>query len=359
MLSDKIAVDDDFSTVKSGNDLIVTTDNGTTTLKSVASISVNIISANDFDIPYGAWAAVKTGDTITPFYSSDTVANGTSSADIVKTTEIYGASRIISVGGGADKVVVDGHVQEATLKVNTGAGKDTINFKANYVFNTYIATVSVDSGDDDDIISMQNSSETGIVINESQATLNVGKGNDTIVLNAIDYPAVHGSTLDVYGGEGADKITFNGAISSSKTLIDGGNDNDEIRLNDNINSSEATINGGDGDDTIVGGTWHATVQVNGGKGADKIKFDFGSDTKATIDGGDGNDTIDIVNEADDDIVESTIQANGGKGDDIINLANGEGIAIKFSKVTLSGGEGNNQINVQTYNNGGSLRRRRG
>ena len=184
--------------------------------------------------------------------------------------------------------------------------------------------------DDDDSISN----------NHIRATIDAGKGNDTIdnwlvvwdsgnsIYNSHRKP----NYASIYGGAGNDSIRNQSDLS----MVLGGDGNDTI---DNWASGELWSN-----DFYMG----RAVTIDGGKGNDLI---INGGVNVTINGGDGKDTVDnnrmnafINSDAGNDSIVNSDWGNnstllGGKGNDFIkNYAD---------NITIEGGAGNDTINIAT------------
>ncbi len=134
-------------------------------------------------------------------------------------------------------------------------------------------------------------------------TLNLGSGNDILVVNPLDTGA---KAVSVSGGAGNDSIT--GGTLNDSLMGDAGND---------------TISGAGGDDTILGGT--ENDRLLGGSGADLVQGNDGNDfvdgggtSGDSVGGNLGNDTV-----------------SGGAGDNVL-FEGGETATITLTNTTISG-----------------------
>ena len=132
----------------------------------------------------------------------------------------------------------------------------------------------------------------------------------------------------IYGGDGADSITSNGALSfGNGDLVYGGDGDDIINtdlLSGGVSTIADTVFGGAGNDFIVGaifsvGTHRPTDSLFGGTGNDTIDGNGGPDS---IDAGAGNDLV-IAREGADTV-------DGGSGIDTIDFTAGASVSFDMT-----------------------------
>lgn len=211
---------------------------------------------------------------------------GTSGADNLTGTSIYGREGNDTLNGTAGNDVLNGAADNDTIFA--GSGDDILYGDTGDDF------VLGDGGDD-------------LVYGEDgQDTLYGWTGNDTMYGGAgADLLSGEDDNDSLYGEAGADTLYG----WSGSDLIQGGDDND-IAYGGN---DDDTISGGNGNDYLLG-DW-GNDQVSGDDGADTI---YGSDGNDTLNGGDGNDYI--SGENDDDIIYGGTGLDslyGGLGNDTI------------------------------------------
>lgn len=250
-----------------------------------------------------------------------------------KTVRIEDDTAVVNVNGngGSDSFTISSitDVTQALLQINGGAGSDVINAAG---ASTDGIRLSLNGGDDGDVITGTNSDETiqggnGNDIIDGGAgndELNGGFGDDQLDGSAGNDVLIGSSGLDVLnGGSGQDQL-------------DGGRGNDIL----NGDAGDDALSGGSGDDVISGGAGNDTA--SGSSGNDLLRGDggadflnagtdddlvFGGGGSDTIRGGDGNDTI-----------------IGGEGDDIINAGDGnDTVNAGLGDDAVDGGDGNDTI----------------
>ena len=166
------------------------------------------------------------------------------------------------------------------------------------------------------------------------------QGDDTI--------SVSGGNLDniiVAGGAGADTLTFSaqsnisaGAIAAGlgqdTVLISGGSiDELDIRLHSDAKSADL-----DSADTLtLTNVNYTTASINGGGGADVLRFNGGTWSEITVRGGLGNDTAAISG------TYTTSDFAFGKGADTITISGD----ASFSSNTINGGQGDDSFDLNS------------
>ncbi|MBD3879562.1 MAG: hypothetical protein SR1Q5_07760, partial [Quinella sp. 1Q5] len=323
---------DTFSSVKSGNNIIITVGEGKISLMGAVSLStVNILGT----------------------YKNPLLIRGTSDADSIYNT-LEGAT--INALGGNDTILNDGG---ASVSVNGGAGNDSI-------YSLLKGTVHPDSctligGDGNDTI--WNDGEKvpygGVKVlidggNDDDNISNDGENSTILGGSGNDYISNWGAKSSIDGGDGNDIIhnqNDSTEKTASKVTITGGVGNDSIK-NFGLN---VTINGNSGDDTIrsYGGV---LSKIYGGTGNDWILNGGNTSnnntiwaTQATLSGGDGSDTfyswsdsVSVSGDADNDWIFNNsdyVTITGGAGDDSVSLtADAENNLILYTA-----GDGNDSI----------------
>ena len=364
----------------SGNDVIVSVNGGSMTLKDAKNEIINIKNYNGSVTSY-AWhnnQFVKviynqTGGTYHYNYSDDssyydlkTVSGGTKGDYIYN----YGGHVVVNALGGNDTIYSYGTDDDVTViggkgddivhgagvfKYTTGDGNDTlyntfiIELAAGTSITGYNYYSTVQSGYYDDgtytfnigtgsitvkdmnMVSVRNAKSGGSY--DYTRYINGNKYNDLIPFDSdhydyddeSDYEAKFKDTV-ISGGSGADYAAINYGTGDGITLnTNGGNDWIEGQFNN------SKINAGTGDDTVF--IYENNSTIDAGAGNDWIESDG---INSTLNGGDGNDTIkqfggrdyysgsDEEEEFDEEAYLSfddsaKISINGGAGNDLIEV----------------------------------------
>lgn len=274
-----------YSTVLSGNDVIVKVGSGSVTLKDVGMTPIKIQSASGTVSTVTAFNNIENID-------SDVRING-------KTTN-----------GGKDSIVSSGD----RVTINAGKGNDTVNNYGDYSI--------INAGDGNDHLFSNSYSYSYSSVNGGSsyhATLNGGAGNDTIYS--------YGNLELVNGDSGHDYIDS----SSDYSTLNGGAGNDTIYNRGDL----SVINGGAGNDylisefayasSVTGTSYYSTL--SGGAGNDNIQL-ADSDSKIIIKyaSGDGKDVVTGFN-ADD-----TLHITKGKYSTVLS---GSDVIVKVGKGSVT------------------------
>ena len=212
----------------------------------------------------------------------------------IRGDDMYGGAGRDTVNGGAGDDSVRGQGTSGDV-VTGGPGSDTI-----------------DGGIGTDFL-LENSDAAALTVTNSS----LDDGTDTDIVLRVE-------RLMINGGPGNNTIDASGFSSGFVSILNGAGGDDQIL---GTSGPDALV-GGDGDDTIEGGAGADTIR--GGLGADSIDGQGGNDL---IGGDDGDD---IIRGGDDDDT-----ANGGIGNDqLFGGAGNDG---------LSGFEGDDQIDGGTGN----------
>ena len=378
-----------YSLQTSGNDIVLTVDDGKITLAGAASLeTVNIIGVEDKP---ASRINNSTNETlVTGGNADDTVYNTGSRAMIVgyggndSLKSVNGNYVTIDGGAGNDRIIntlSDGKRGGSTgirASLNGGEGND-------YILNAEGNSATLIGGDGDDTLS-DNAFYSRFIGGKGDDLIRLdktGQGNEELVLyntgDGNDYVTGfdNTSTLRIDGGSGAystqqsgndiivavgdGKITLEGAANLSRLNIRGvqkemsvlinntlsgssvvgteGNDTinnnaQNVTLNaldgndlitNNGSGNETSINAGAGDDTILNN--HAQeVEITAAEGNDSI---YNSGNDVSISAGAGNDTI-----TNDKGFYSSI--SGAAGDDLISVTSS-------TDSTIDGGAGNDTI----------------
>ncbi len=323
---------DFYTSIKSGNDLIITVGKEKITLSGAANLSkVNIIgvldehlntvnSANNISI-----AGSNNSDTISNSGQNVTIqANG--GVDSIKNTGSQ-----VSINGGADNDTIQN--SGANVTISGAAGNDTIqNSGANVTIsgaagNDTISNsgdnllIKYSSGDGSDLITGFNANSTLSIGGGVQATTTKSDNDIVITVGDEKITLANAATLSspnivvpvsitnevantlITGTEGDDTIRNYGYGENTTILTDGGNDSIDNQADNSI------VDGGAGND-VIENLFRKNVTLNGGAGNDYIE-NYGDNV--TLAGGAGNDTIILSAGSTDNFIEYT----AGDGNDIV------------------------------------------
>ena len=276
----------------SGNNLVITTDNGKITLKNFAKS--NVVGANG-EVKVLLKKATETEQAVYADLNIDEVLSYTSSdfsINAKKKTATFTGSRF------GETITDDTTLNGYTKTINTGNGVNTVR-----VSSSGKVTVNGGSGVDDIRIEGQGTHIVKTGNGENVVTI-TGKGTATIT-------------------GGADKDTIRVYNNDSNTTINAGNGNNVVCIQGS--TAKNTVTTGSGADTITLATNAdgITSTVNAGNGQNTISFE-GKGNNTIISGKD-NDTINVNTGT----TNTTIKA--GKGENTINIANGS----TFGNITLT------------------------
>ena len=305
--TDTIRIDDgvEYSTMRSGNDMIISIGSGTSTLVNAATVTLHIIGGDNR----------STGSTDTANYTAATLLTGTRDADTIVnyasdvTIDARAGDDVInnlagdnvSISGGEGNDYIFNQSGSWYNTVNGGKGDDTITPVGSHMLIQY------KSGDGNDVvnefvvsdtISIVDGSDYQTMLSGSDVIISIGSGSITL-------KETHVTTPVIVGGSNKTPTVDSGVIGNqtSNTLISGTANADSI-----YNSgSHVTIDAGGGNDVIGTGAWY--VSINAGSGNDFIKVEDGL---ATVRGGAGYDTVEL------DGGQNVILYASGDGNDLID-----------------------------------------
>ena len=333
-----------FSSTKSGSDIILTVGTGKITLSGAATLStINIVdtSQTEKNVPTEGNDYLENFTdkaTINALGGNDTVYNSGNNSSIIggadndsiknygSNVTIYGdlgnddlsnlSSKVTIIGGAGKDSLWNEPNQNRNdadyVSIDGGAGDDSINNFGNY-------TTILGGAGNDSIYNYSTGYRGGVLAFDSvgrNVKINGGTGDDYIFNNAANalfqYFSGDGndkisgfnetSTLSIGGGNysstksgsdiiftvGTGKITLEGAASLSKINIVGNSTS-------STTSSGATIKGSSQNDIIKGGAGNDSItgeagadSIFGGAGDDKL---LGNNGKDSLWGGAGNDTL--------------------------------------------------------------------
>ena len=360
-----------YSSVKSGNDLILSVGDEKVTLQGAANLSnvhiVGTLSGSDTisgKIIRGGNSAdyisdeISDGDTVQGLGGNDTIISNSNNVlldggrddDLLQNNE--GDNVTMSGGAGSDTLQSDGN----NASLNGGAGSDLLNNGTTFVSGGENVTMSGGAGDDSlnnhwgEKVSMSggDGSDT-LYTNAASVTMNGGAGSDRISLTV----AARNTLIEYKSGDGNDLITgfdendtlnlsganYSSAASGNDLILTVGNGRltledaatlDTVNIigtNNTVTTPSSGINIENSvDHTLVTGTAYNDTIINYGK-------------RVTVRGLAGDDYL--VNMIDSSVTAESAVANlfeGGDGNDTI-------FSYHSYHPTLLGGEGNDRIIV--------------
>ena len=347
-----IKIKGDYSTVISGEDVIIQVGDGGIIVDSAKDLKLNINTielAEDESLPTYTNTLIKNpydnAIILMPsFQGSKDVLRGTNNGDYIENTlsniMIYGFNGNDTISNYGDNVTINAgagndHVENygANVKINGGSGDD-------YIYSEgYETTISGGDGKDtidnrgensridggDDMDSIKNSGE--------DTDINSGAGVDRIVNLA--------SAVEIYSYLDDNYITN----TEDDVTIEGSEDNDYI-----FNSGNSvSINAGDGNNSVsIDGSVGGYQTIEAGGGDDTVQVGDRDETEEKREGNyievsDGGNYINNSN-----VENSTI--NAGSGNDTIITGGGEGGDWGYSwtsHTSIVAGAGNNKITVNS------------
>jgi len=191
----------------------------------------------------------------------------------------------ITLGGGADLLILSGGAAGSKNTIGAGSGADTITLGLGGMSSTSVyggggADVITVSGDGGGLLINGDSTENGggadTITFEgglSGSTINAKGGKDVITVAT---GGVNGTGSKVLGNAGADVITISGDIAGSANLIGGGAGADTITISAEF-GGKSTLQGGGGKDVIKFSGVAASSQIFGGAGADTLTYEGKAD----------------------------------------------------------------------------------
>jgi Ca2+-binding RTX toxin-like protein len=291
---------------------------------------------------------------------ADTVTvSGTGGSDQI---QIVGSLKDVTVNGLSAQVVITGPETGDTLRVNGGAGNDTITAVG---LTAAIMNLVLDGGAGNDTITGGAGNDT-LLGGDGNDVVSGGRGNDTALLgsgnDSFTWNPGDGSDV-VEGQDGTDTLVFNGSNAAENFDIsaNGG----RARLTRDVGNITMDLNGVERIQlNAFGGADAVTVSDLTGTGVTQVAVDLGAAPGSP--GGDGqadtvtsnatlgNDTINVVNSGGALTVNGltaklsisnaesgdTLVVNGLGGNDTIDAST---IKAGQVKLTLNGGDGDDLI----------------
>ena len=229
-------------------------------------------------------------------YASLTAVNGDDGEDTINNRGSY-----VTINGGAGDDYIRNYSESSSI--DAGAGSDTIENHGTIIRRGFM---TINGGDGDDFIWNDNLSSLSI--------LDGGSGDDEIDNYASDVTLIGGADNDyIFNG-------YNSSIGGDNVLIEGGEGNDSLY---NSGGASSTITGGAGDDSIENYDGHY-ASIDAGAGDDYIYNDAND---VTINGGEGDDEINLISNAQNNIIRYTAGDDtiyGFNGDDTLQIGDGSG-----------------------------------
>jgi Ca2+-binding RTX toxin-like protein len=263
----------------------------------------------------------------------------------------------ITLGAGADVLVIDGHISVSArgpitvTDFATGAGGDRLDW-------SYYAELALFNGDQDfnpfvteDARLIQAGADTLLQINLAAGTVaspNYGTlvtFQNTSVAAFTPYNIGYLTYLTTHAGnDGNDTLTGTGGVD----VIAGYGGDDHL---DGLGGDDL-IRGGDGADTMIGGAGNDRLTGGAGddnlSGGDDADYLDGGSGRDVVDGGDGNDTIFDWFGSD--------SISGGKGNDFITVKVGADPGaggVPGTTGSISAGDGNDVVTLDNLSGGAS------
>ena len=237
------------------------------TLPAFGDITATVNLSGDGDYYISGTSTTETASTAAQAIKLGTFANGVYTVADTGVHQVINASSAVKIVGLTSNDTFNGTSGADTVqtaegsKIFTGAGNDSINLYGQYAI--------VDTGADNDTIS---------IADGSHHSLNLGDGNNLVSITSGQYS--YGNTI--LGGAGDDTVQDSGMYESQ---LDMGGGNNSIEFGGSDNS----ITTGDGNDSvefIYSNLNNNTIEL--GAGNDYVKI---GGTNNNIIGGTGNDTI--------------------------------------------------------------------
>ena len=335
---------DEYSTQKSGDDIIVTVGDGKITLRGAASLS-----AVNIDGKESTPATPAPEDSTIVNTVSGALVTGTEDNDII---ENNGANATIQALGGDDSI---SNALRSKVKILGGDGNDSVSNQgarvtvdggtgSDYVLNVGKKASIVGGADDDDINNYG-----------ANATLSGGTGNDAI--RNWEGDEGYGSNVLIVGGAGDDSVwNYNGAnvlfkyaAGDGNDLIEGFNATSTLQLGDGsdtyskaISGSDIVVTAGDGSIVLKDAAKLSTLNILGKEFSPVVIYDNKSASKVTlassIEIGDATARTKAINITGNNLDNTIV---GGSGKDTLYGKNGDDY--------LEGGDGADKL----YGNGGN------
>ena len=340
-----------YSTTKSGDNIIVTVDDGKITLSGAATLSnVNI-----------KFKGTSTGKTLGSSASYTSLVGGSGNDSLYNRYYDY----VTIVGNAGNDTIVNDYGEKVSIVGNEGndfiindwvSHSSTINGGegADTIYNWWGDSLKISGGTGNDYIYLWHYTDRS---NNISIKYNAGDGNDTVEgFDSNDTLSISGSSYsttesgnNVLVKVGNDTINLKNAYATADTLhINGAAiklNRKAIKLTDSNETIEATrdslsIDLGAGNDSIMSDGDNLTI--SGGKGNDTIQNSFSSyhskNTLIKYTEGDGNETLSISGGS-----YSTTKS----GDNVI-------VTVDDGKITLNGAASLSAVNIKFKQTSGKI-----
>ena len=338
---------------------------GNDTVNNFSSqVSIDMGAGNDSVFNHGSNCTINTSnghDTVYNYWSNYTSINTGAGNDSVFN---HGSNVTINTGGGDDSIY---NYVGADATINTGAGDDFIRLYREYNASSRYNLIQYSSGDGDDYITGFDEDDTlqiggsgnyFTVQSGDDIIVNVGEGSITLEgaasLSALNIAGVYNNPYLITGSTAANSIS--NTLSGATIQALGGADT----IVNKYPVSNVSINAGAGDDMIVNEGTYSTV--DGEAGNDRI---WNDGSRVTITGGTGDDSI--LNRGDDNIfrynsgdgndtiagfkTNSTLEIGGGSGTYSVSLSGNDIIlTVGSGKITLEGAATLSTVNISGIEN---------
>ncbi|MBR5913790.1 MAG: VWA domain-containing protein [Selenomonadaceae bacterium] len=275
------------STVASGNDIIINIGDGSIRLVNATDTAITAINSSGDIINFSeggntptippvdtdttvtsGWATIFASEGLTVIDNNNNVANGTDNAETIQAGTIDNTVRAVYGNGGNDTVSISGSVngiEFSSVTLEGGEGDDSINIYGG-VDGIHPSTVSIGSGIGNDTVSIYGGNEgihggTAGMTDRSSVSIDVGDGDDKIIIHADNDKGIDISQVTITGGIGNDLISIYGGnygiggqegYGGSTVSIDGGEGADTIYISSIDTLSGVSIVAGSGDNINVG-----------------------------------------------------------------------------------------------------------
>jgi hypothetical protein len=277
---------------------------------TTANLSVNAGSAADsINIAQNSSVTVHGDLSVNAGNGGNVVELGATIASL----SIDGNASIIA-GSGNDDVVLNnltvGNVL-GDLKIQTGAGDDTINVASTTAVSVSNGSLSINTGDA-----------------TAQDTVNVGLGAAV---------TVSGNTA-IVTGNGNDVVNVQSLVTSG-LAVNSGAGNDQVTLNHVTSNGYISANLGAATNTLtLSNSTGQAVTVTGGSGADTANFDTDTFLGLTVNAGDGKNVIHVKSST----ISQALNVTTGTGADQVFLA-----GVHAESVALYTGDGADKVSIGT------------
>jgi len=312
------------------------------------------------------------GMTIDLGAGSDTVnlANGVNSVSVTNLENLDGSDFTIGGVTSNDTLTILNNVSGIT--VNLGLGINTLNLAAGTnSFDNLFGVNTIHGSTSDDTLTDTSTGGLGTITNDM--VVDLGDGNDTLIINANFANFALLNTEHLVGGAADNYVSLNADVTGLTVDLGGGNNtldlasgtnsvnvanvqnidtqdgiianpasNDTLTLLNDVSGLTVNLQQGSNTLNLAAGTNSLTTYniqtINGSGSSDSLTLQ-NSNYGVTIDLGAGTDTLTLADGSNDVTVRNIENVIGGNGNDNINIADLTGT------VTVTGGLGNDSITL--------------